>query len=391
MKLNRYIRSIILIAVILGVAYAANTIMILMHEKPAEKPVKKWIPKVSVMEVQPKAFSIFIDSNGKIEPMKRAEISAEVSGKITKVSKQLEVGEILESGAFVAQIDQSDYVTALTNASASIATAEASLADAELVLAQESARAAKNVREWKKLGKGEASELVARMPQLKSAKARILAAESAILQAKEAEKKAMRDLKRTTIYAPYQLKIDKKYAEEGNFIMRGGRVFDGHSDGDLQVRLPITLRDYLLIRDKSAMIELSANMGSETLTWQAQYVRDEGVVDRATLTLPVMAKVLKNPQQQRFSLPPIGLFIDAKILADQKEQVFVIPRNALLLGGRVLVVNGEKTLNIRKVKVVYTSKTDAVIEGVKTGERIVISPLESPVDGMSVEVVSKED
>lgn len=357
--------------------------------KPKTKEPEKIVTKVKVIKAELQPFSIFVESNGKVEAMKMSQISAEVSGKVLKISDKLQVGEVIEAGGFIAEIDKADYITGLANAAASFANAESSVADAMLALVQEEARADQNIREWKRLGKGKASDLVARVPQLKSAKARLDAAKAAVIQAEEAHLKAGRDLDNTIIRAPYTIKVDRKYVEQGNFIMPGGRVLDGHSDGDLQVRLPITLSEYLLIRDKSTPIELTANLGGSQLTWKASFLRDEGVVDQSTLTIPIVAKIKSNNTQENFQLPPVGLFIDAKIKADERDEVIVLPREAVQLGGKVLLVDTENKLRVRQVNVVFTNKLNAIVSGVEPGDQVVVSPLETPVDGMSVEIVSE--
>ena len=65
------------------------------------------------------------------------------------------------------------------------------------------ARAEQAVRDWEKLGLNrDPSDLVLRKPQLVSARARITAAEAAV-------DKAMRDLERTEIRAPYDCRIER--------------------------------------------------------------------------------------------------------------------------------------------------------------------------------------
>ena len=85
-------------------------------------------------------------------------------GRVLEVSPKFKSGGRFAKGEVMLEIDGSDYVAAL-------AKAESALADAQLSLAREEARAAQARRDWKKLGRGDASDLVLGIPQIASAKA----------------------------------------------------------------------------------------------------------------------------------------------------------------------------------------------------------------------------
>lgn len=390
MNKRRLITSILLIVGILTLSGLLGFGLWNTRHIAKEKEPEKFITKVRVVEAETQSITIFVDSNGKIEPIRKAQIATEVTGVVRIVAQKLAVGEIIKKGEMIAKIDDADYLTALANAKSAKANAGSSIADAQLALVQERAMAAKNLREWKRLGKGEPSELVARIPQILSAEAKLVAAKASSQQADETIRKAERDLEKTKIVAPYDIKVDQNFVEIGNFVSIGSPLLEGHSADALQVRLPITLDDFLLIKDKGKPIELRTKVGARSLLWKAKFIRSEGSIDQSTLTLPIIAVVQPNDQQPSFPLPPVGLFIDAKIEAAHRESVMVLPRDTIQLGDKVHIIDSENKLRIRPVKVIYTNRLSAIVEGVENTERVVISPLETPVEGMYVEIAEEE-
>ena len=376
MHITKSILSIILIIlVVLGAQWGWKWLE--ENQNTAETVTTEvLIPKVEVIPAQLSNYQITINSSGKVEAAKRSQLSAEVGGKITKVSDLLQVGQVIEKGEFLIEIDAADY-------DAAYATAQSAVADAQLLITQEEARATMNIKEWKKLGKGKPTDLVARKPQLESARAQLLSAEASVSRAK-------RNIDRTKIVAPYTMKIEKKYVEVGNYIIPGGRVLDGHSADVFEVRLPLTVSDYLLITDKAAPIQLTTKLGREELTWTAHYVRDEGVIDQQTLSLPIMAGISENEKQASFSFPPVGLYVDATIQAQKMENAMVIPRDTVKLGDLVWIVSEKNTLEKRKVNVLFTDDSVSVVEGIDPGEYIIISPLETAIEGMRIEIQGLE-
>lgn len=391
MHIRKLITSIFLIVAILALSTLAGFWLWNTRNMPQEKEPEKLVTKVRVITAEKKPFTIYIDSNGRVEPVRKAQIAAELTGVVKSVTENLAVGEVIKKGTIIATIDDADYRTALANAKSAQASASSSIADAQLMLIQEKAMAEKNLREWKRLGKGKPSELVARIPQILSAEARVEAAKASREQAKESIKKAERDVEKTSIIAPYDIKVGQKFIEIGNFVTVGSPLLEGHSAGVLQVRLPVTLNDFSLIKEKSKPIQLITSMSGSTLHWKANFIRSEGTVDQSTLTLPIIAEIQPNMDQPNFQLPPVGLFIDAKIEAEHRESVMLLPRDAVQLADKVHIVDSEQKLRIRPVQVIYTNPDYAIVEGVEAGELIVISPLETPVDGMYVEIATENE
>ena len=91
----------------------------------------------------------------------------------------------------------------------------------------------------------------------------------------------------------------------------------------------------------------------------------------------------------------VGLFVEAQIEGLQVEGVR-LPREALRsqpgTETQVMVVEEGSRLRFRSVSLLQ--RTDASIlvgEGLEEGERVCISPLETPVDGMTVRTVDPQE
>jgi len=139
-------------------------------------------------------------------------------------------------------------------------------------------------------------------------------------------------------------------------------------------------------------VELSARFAGERHTWQARVVRTEGEIDPRTRMVNVVARV-ENPYQRSDGRPPlaVGLFVDAEILGRTVEDVMVLPRAALHEGDVVHVVDAEDRLRLREVKVLRRHREQVVIAaGLAPGERVSLTPLSAPVDGMLVKPVAIE-
>lgn len=372
-KPAKAIISMILVLLIILVGLGVMKFLQANGPKASKQLSKKEVPVIRTLTVSSEPTQLFVKTQGSVKPSRKTQAASEVMGRVIDVSSAFKVGESFTKGDILLEIDGADYVS-------NLATAEATLADARLVLTQEEARADQANRDWKRLGRGEPSELVLRIPQIKSAKARILAAEASVGKAK-------RDLERTKLRAPYDCRVEATYTDLGSYITPGVPLADLYSIDAFEVRVPVTLDElgYLESSDVGgAEVDLSARIGNENLEWKGKVARSEKQIDRKTMTLYVVVEIIANDSSYPF--PPSGLFVDAKIKGKSLEDVIKIPRSALRDNDTVLILSSESRLKFHPVEVVRSmSDTVIISNSLKNGTKVIISPMETAVKGMELQ------
>jgi hypothetical protein len=116
-------------------------------------------------------------------------------------------------------------------------------------------------------------------------------------------------------------------------------------------------------------------------------VRTEGELDPKTRMVHVVARVDDpyRPAEPGAAPLSVGLFVDAEIHGRELAGAVRIPRAALHEGDRVFLADPEDRLRIRSVEVAQRGREEIVIRGgLATGERVILSALSVPVDGMPV-------
>jgi RND family efflux transporter MFP subunit len=334
------------------------------------------IPVVNVMGVRVDAEQLVISTQGRVESVRKTQAASEVMGRVVMVSPKFEVGGQFSHDEIMLEIDDADYVSAL-------AAAESSLAEARLLLAQEQARADQAGRDWGKLGRGEASDLVLRKPQIESAQAHITAATAAVGKAK-------RDLERTKLRAPYDCRVEATYTDLGSYIMIGARLADLYSADAFEARVPVTLEELgYLDKDKiiGSKVIVNALLGGVDRQWHGSIVRNEGVVDQQTMTMYLVVGIKPQSEAGPYRLPPLGLFVQAEIQGGVMEGVIKVPRSALRPDNTLLTVNAANELELTPVTLARTlEKSVLVSAGLSDGAKVIVSPMETPVSGMKLSV-----
>ena len=208
MKILRFLVPVL----VLGVCAAVAVYLIKTKPEPAKRPVMPTTTYVAATRLTPTNFPVVIRSQGVVDARTRSTLIPEVSGKIVEVSPAFRDGSFFEKGDFLLQIDRRDYASA-------VMVAKATLAQAASALELEKAQSEQARDNWEKLGGGDASPLVLRLPQLAEATARV---ESARARLEEAE----RNLERTRIVAPYQGRVLRQRVDLDQFVSPGAVLAD---------------------------------------------------------------------------------------------------------------------------------------------------------------------
>ena len=123
-------------------------------------------------------------------------------------------------------------------------------------------------------------------------------------------------------------------------------------------------------------------------TWEGRIVRTEGTLDESTGVLYAVAEV-QAPYQQKDNRPPLlsRLFVQAEIEGKAMQGVFVLPQLAMNASQEVLLVDAGQKLHIRRVDVLRNEPDRILVKGgLNAGDRLVISGIDVPVEGMTVRV-----
>ena len=234
------------------------------------------------------------------------------------------------------------------------------------------------------------------------------ASAAAALAAAEADLvNAERNLERTRISLPYAGMVRSKDADLGQYVNPGTRLGVTFATDYAEVRLPLTDSDLGFVDLPEAAdvsetgdgngppVTLTAVQKGNIQTWQAQIVRTEGVVDESSRMTYAVARVrdpyMLNGANANGSALPVGTFVAADITGMTLSEVVRVPRSALRSNNQLLTVDDENRLQIRDVSIIRADATYAYVEsGVRAGDRIVLTTIASPVNGMTVRIGATE-
>jgi multidrug efflux pump subunit AcrA (membrane-fusion protein) len=218
--------------------------------------------------------------------------------------------------------------------------------------------------------------------------------------------------------------VRNERVDVGQFVSRGVAIATLYAVDYAEVRLPIPDRELAYVdlplayrpgngsetgmetiaADDGSPVRLHAEFAGREHVWTGRIVRTEGEIDPKSRMIHAVARV-EDPYARKAdsARPPlaVGLFVEAEILGRSVDAAVMLPRAALRRdeagpgepsrdGHFVLVVNDDSRLEFRPVEVLRSEREEVVIgAGLASGERVCVSPLRAPVDGMAVRVAGE--
>jgi RND family efflux transporter MFP subunit len=385
--------------------------------KSRKPPKRKEKPPIGILvetkTVRPESRRVLVRSHGSVQPQRELSIAAEVAGRVLWVNPQLIVGGIIKKGAPLVRIDGVDYRLALAKARTQVAQAQRAVAEA-------ASNSTVLKREWKILGKRtgrkKPNPLTLGIPQLKQAQAQLDAAKADVRQA------AVR-LGRTTIRAPFNLRVRRESIEEGKYVAPGAPFCTVVGTDAAEVIVPLRLSDLQWISIPRQVFDSNGRVrvvGEGSKVWVklkagVKTYRREGKIERTVgeidatgrltrvvvsipdpynVKLPAVTTESKDGASQSAAMPfkpdfAVGSFVDVEIVGRKLESVVPIPAEALRLGSVVWLANQGK-LEIRKVELLRREKNEVLIaSGLQQGDRVITTPLASALNGQAIRVAGQ--
>ncbi len=366
----------------------------ILATKPKAK--RKRPPKMqTLVDVQPlirQNVHLIIEALGVVQPAKKVELKPQVSGPVASISPKLIPGGFVQAGETLVVLDKRDYLLALSAARTGVKKAEM-----DLKLEEGSQAVAK--REYQFVKEMTSSvppfaqmELALRGPQLGKVQA-------ALDMAKIEVEKAQLNLERTQLKAPFNAVVLGKNTDVGALVSSQTRVATlvGTDMFWVELTLPKNSLQWVNVPDADK------NASQRLLIYDTSSSKEEGYnghlvqllsdVEPNGLQARILAAV-DDPIGLKSSKPQLllGSFVRAEIQGRELKNIFRLPRASFLPGNKVLLVSADNTLIIRQVKSIWQdSQWVYVTEGLSDNEKLITSPVASPIKGMALTVSGRKE
>ena len=343
----------------------------------AKQPVATNLLTVKVTEVLQQDVPVQQEWVGTLDGMVNAQINAEVTGYLIK--QNYKEGDLVKKNQLLYEIDPRTF--------------EATLAQAKANLAQQQAVLTTNLLAMNRIKRLLPEKAVSVLDR-DNAVGAVASSEAQVLAAQAAVENAKLNLGFTKITSPINGIAGLSNAQLGDLVGPGSA-----SNVLTQVSQVEPIRAYIGLNEKQYFrlakheqenggqpkpIPLQLTLADNSIyPHNGKFYFADRQVNVNTGTIKI-AVLYSNPDN---ILRP-GMYARIRATTDVKQDALVVPQQAVIrlqTANQVAVVNADKIVNIRPVKLGETSGSMIIIEdGVKPGEQVVVEGQQKIRDGMKV-------
>ena len=258
--------------------------------------------------------TVSVSATGILQPVKIVEIKSKASGEILEMP--VEMGDFLEAGALIAQIDTRILDQELKQVGADYESAEIRLQIAQ--------------RQFVRAESLHAEDLISEN-DFETSKQNFTSAESQFIRAEASLELARERLEDTTVTAPISGTIIAKTVEQGQIIasstnnVSGGTVLIQMADlSELEIR---TLVDEIDIGNVKAGLRIESTVeafASMSFEGEVRKIEPQAVVQQSVTTFPVLSRI-----DNRDGLLLPGMNADVSIIIKERSNVLTVSNEAV--------------------------------------------------------------
>lgn len=331
-------------------------------------------PEVLVIPVEHKEVPVYGEWIGTITGFIDAQIRAQVTGYL--LTRNYNEGDVVKTGQLLFQIDPRQFQAALDQAAGDLAKAQAQLGKTQIDVTRYTPLAKEGAVSQQELDNAIQANL--------GAKAQVDAARAAVDQAKL-------NLSWTKVTAPIDGVAGIAIAQVGDLVEPTTQLTTVSQLDPIKVKFPVAEQQYLRYARRADRDQNPRKGALELILADGSIFPQRGTltvvgreIDPRTGTLIVEGQFL-NPNNV---LRPGG-YAKVRAVIDNLPDALVVPQAAVqeYQGTmQVAVVTPENKVEIRNVTTGPRSGFDwAILDGVKSGERVIVEGLQKVRGGMTVQ------
>ncbi len=340
-------------------------------------------PLVEVAAAEAAPRSYIVSAPGRLRARQELALVSEVSGKVTTIHPELEIGGRVAKGDILVRLDSGDFVAERERAAASLATAEARL----------SAATSEKARQEQLVAIGATPEALAEQA--------IATFEDAVAAVRQAEAQlalAERALAKTLIRAPFDAIVVSEMVSIGTYVSPGFEFAQLMDSGAAELVAGLSPNDVAGVRAAfdAAEGELSVvarpNEGAVGSAPLDGYLDDfSPMIDALSRTVSVVAVFPDAFSEANEGLVFADDFMTLEINTLSSEPLWRVPEGAVRQDSFVWVVDEDSRMERRAIRVLERGDGSTVITspGSLDGVSVVVTPLAEESDGLRIRVADR--
>jgi membrane fusion protein (multidrug efflux system) len=372
--MNRKVVIAISVVLILLLTGFLSSFFISQKTLPPQRPVAEVKNYVKVKTVAYQSMPVEMEAYGRVGSSQQLNVVAEVGGRLNQGAINLKEGENFSRGQVLAYINNEEQKLTLQSRKSNYLNLVAT------VLPDIKIDYPKSFQAWMIYYDNiDLNKELPELPESLSTKEKAFLATRGILAEYYSIKSLESNLRKYTIYAPYNGSIQSVSTEVGSVVNPGTNIATILRTDRLELKVPMELKDvdYIKMGSPVSIVQEGAN----AKTWKGKVIRKADFVDANTQSIAIYIAI-ESPNNDVYD----GQYLKAVLAGKEVSSGMAIERSILRNKNEVFIVEGgrlvSKEINIEKI-----TQGQVIFNGLKEGDMLVVEAPSNASNNMKVEIV----
>jgi len=365
---RKTIVDLIAAAVVIVLAIAISNLMASSKTNPERinKTVRKTI---TVMPFSAGEISFELPVYGKLTPIKKSELYAEVNGILLPTSKDFLEGVSFKKGETLLHIDDTEAKATLMSQKSNYLNAISKvLPDVKLDFPAD-------YDKWKTyLEKLDLHQNTPQPPEASEKKAELYLTSQGVYSAYYNLKTSEARQAKYTVRAPYNGIVTESNIKPGTLVRPGQKIGEFVALGDYELEVYISDRYLEFIKTGNTVI-LKAPKGEQE--WKGRISRINHSIDSETQTVGVYIRVSGKDLRD-------GMYLNGKLSGIHFDNTMAIPRKLVFDNNYIYTIKNDSSIVKSQIDVIEFLEGEAIISGLEPDEILVYDNIAGAYPGMIV-------
>ena len=371
--LPRVLFSLLIGLALIGGGYLGYKTLAGMKADPQKKEIPKRIKAVEARTVANTSLAARLDVQGRLQAYNKIDLFTEVGGTVLSTGKAFKKGVYFSKGETLLRIDDREARLQLQSQKATLLNAIAtSMPDLKIDYAE-------SFPAWEAyLNNFNVDAPLQPLPTAVNQREKLFVAGRNLYSQFYAIKSAEERLSKYVLPAPFGGVLTEAIVDQGAVVRPGQRLGELMATGYYEMVATVPLSELEYLKPGGAVDLYSEDIAGK---WRGKVRRISDQIDAATQTVNVYVGVSGKGLRE-------GMYLRGEAEARTLNNVVEINRDLLIDEREVYVVEQDTLLRLLPVTVEKFTRETAIVSGLPTGAKLLVSEVAGAYDGMRVKLRS---
>ncbi|MBV6647425.1 MAG: HlyD family efflux transporter periplasmic adaptor subunit [Cyclobacteriaceae bacterium] len=328
--------------------------------------VQQRVRSFNTLEVDPKPVNNSINITGRVVPLQKFDVIAQVQGFAKSTGKSFKAGVDYVAGQTLIHIEDDEFRNNLSAQKSQF------LSSLVRIMSDLKVDYPNDFPVWKEyLTKVSIEQPLPTIPKVSEDQLKYYLAANNIYNLYYSIRSAEKTLEKYRIRAPFDGSVVQSSIDIGSLVNPNVKLGEFIRTDEYEIRATLSFSEIESIREGQQITFYSPDIKGQ---WVGHVARIGSRIDPASQAVPIYLTVEGSGLKE-------GMYLEAAISSEIFENAVELSKDFITRNNQVYLIK-DSIVQLRKVNLLAFNSNTVLVDGLKRGDKVIVDPINSPIQGI---------